>query len=75
MERATSVQDVVAVERELSWVQGEIDSMEARLESLRSRVSLSELRLTLEHAQIVGPIGDVGKGVWWAVSKLFVIRS
>ena len=49
--------------------------MDARLETLRSRVSLSELRLTLEHAQILGPIGYVGKGVWWAVSKLFVIRS
>ena len=75
MERATSVQDVVAVERELSRVQGEIDSMEARLKSLRSRVSLSELRLTLKRSQILGPIGYVGKGVWWAVSKLFVIRS
>ena len=73
LEKAVSVQDVVAVEKELSRVQGEIDSMEARLKGLRSRVALSEVKLELRKRRILGPIGYVGKRLWWLVSKLFVI--
>jgi len=43
LERAGTVQDVIAVERELARVQGEIQSLEARLTALRSQVALSEL--------------------------------
>jgi len=43
LERAGTVQDVIAVERELARVQGEIESLEARLTALRSQVALSEL--------------------------------
>jgi hypothetical protein len=75
LERATSVQDVVAVERELSRVQGDIDAMEAKLKSLRSRVALSEIDLDLHRKKILGPIGVIGKGAWWLVSKLFVFRE
>ena len=74
-EKATSVQDVVTVERELSRIQGDIDALEARLKSLRSRVALSEIRLHLQRAKVLGPIGVIGRGVWWVVSKLFVFRE
>lgn len=75
LEKTSSVQDVVSVERELSRVQGDIDAMEAKLKSLRSRVALSEIDLDLHRKKILGPIGAVGKGAWWLVSKLFVIRE
>jgi hypothetical protein len=75
LDKAASVQDVVAVEKELSRVQGEIDAMEARLKSLRGRISLSEVGLELRKARILGPLGYVGRGVYWLVSKLFVISG
>ena len=71
--KAASVQDAVAVEKELSRVQGDIDAMEAHRESLRSQVALSEVRLELEKQTVLGPLGYLGQGIWWLVSKLFVI--
>ncbi|MBI3722911.1 DUF4349 domain-containing protein [bacterium] len=74
LEKATSVQDIVLVEKELSAVQGELDSMEARLKVLRSTSALSEVVLTAERPRILGPLGYAGYGLWWVFSKLFVIR-
>jgi hypothetical protein len=72
--RATAVSDVVAVERELARIQGEIDSLEARRTYLRDAAALSQLQVTLNRRVILGPLGVVAKGLGWVLEKLFVLR-
>ncbi len=72
--RASDVPDILSVERELARVQGEIDSMEARLKSLRDQAALSRVTLEASQPRILGPLGYLAKGIWWGLSKLFVIR-
>ncbi len=74
LERAGSVQDVMAVERELARVQGDVESLEARLAALRSQVALSELRLQVNRRVVLGPLSVLAKGVGAVVGKLFVWR-
>jgi len=74
LERTADVKDVIAVERELSRVQGEIESLEARLKRLRSQVQLSTVNLRIERRMILGPLGYLSWTLWWGLSKLFVIR-
>ena len=72
--KATEVKDLLAIETELGRIQGDIESMEARLRSLKGQVDLSEINITFTRRPILGPLGYVVKGVYWAVSKLFVLR-
>lgn len=72
--KATEVKDLLAIETELGRIQGDIESMEARLRSLKGQVDLSEINITFTRRPILGPLGYVAKGVYWAVSKLFVLR-
>lgn len=72
--QAKDVKDIVAVEEQLTRLQGEIDSMEGRLKSIQSQADLASLEVQIEPAQILGPLGYVLKGAWWVVEKLFVIR-
>jgi hypothetical protein len=71
--QATAVADVVAVERELTRVQGELDALEARLEYLRSSVSLAEITVTARPALRLGPLGLLFGGVFRLVGALFVL--
>ena len=73
-QRAESVADVVAVERELARVQGEIDSMTGRRDHLRDQADRSTLAVTLRPARVLGPLGAAAYGLGWVVEKLFVIR-
>ena len=72
--KATEVKDLLAIETELGRIQGDIESMEARLRTLKGQVDLSEITVTFNRKPILGPLGYVFKGLYWAVSKLFVIR-
>ena len=72
--RSASVGDVVAVERELARVQGQIDALEARLKHLRGTVALAQIELTASPRVVLGPLGVVAKGLGWVVAKLFIIR-
>lgn len=72
--QAKDVKDIVAVEEQLTRLQGEIDSMEGRLKSIRSQAEMSSLDVTIRPVRILGPVGYVLKGAWWIVEKLFVIR-
>lgn len=72
--KATEVKDLLAIETELGRVQGEIESMEARLRTLKGQVDLAEINITFNRKPILGPLGYVFKGLYWAVAKLFVIR-
>ena len=74
LDKADDVSDVLAVEKELTRVQSEIESMQARFDRLKSEIELSVLTVTLERERILGPLGYIGYGVWWAFSKLFIVR-
>lgn len=71
--RADGVQDVVAVERELSRVQADIEAFEARLRVLSTRVAMSDLHLTLTQAPVLGPLGVLTVGIARLIGKLFVL--
>jgi len=76
--RAQNVEEVLQVERELTRLQTDIDSGEARLKRLRTDVALSALALDLERRKgprILGPLGYLWVGTKWFVTKLFVIRE
>lgn len=78
LDQATEVKDVLAIETELNRVQGDVDSMEARIKALKGRVDYAVLDLHLSQkppAKILGPLGYLLKGLYWTVEKLFVIRE
>lgn len=75
LDKATEVKDILAIETELNRVQGDIDSMEALIKSLKGQVDFATVDLSLNRKEILGPLGYVFKGLWWTVSKLFVLRE
>ena len=75
LDRAVTISDVLAIEKEFTRVQSEIDSFEARMSILENRSSLSTIDLSLERKQILGPLGFVGKWLLRGIEVLFVIRD
>jgi hypothetical protein len=74
LDRAENVQDVLDIENELNRLQSDIDSMQAQMDALDSSIQFSGLTIDIERETVLGPIGYVVNGVWWAFSKLFVIQ-
>jgi hypothetical protein len=74
LDKATEISDIVAIEAELARVQGEIDSLQGRLDALKDRTDYSTINLTVKMKRIYGPLGYLAKGLWWVISKLFVIK-
>jgi len=72
--KAESVQDVLAIEKELARIQTEIDSLDGRLKGLKDKVGMATLEVYLSRRKILGPLGYVYKGISWTVEKLFVLR-
>jgi hypothetical protein len=72
--RASAVQDVIAVERELARVQTDIDLLEGQLRALRSNVAMSRVALDIHRPRVLGPLGIVVSGVAQLIGKLFVIQ-
>jgi len=78
LESATTVEDILNIERELARVQGEIDAMQGQLDYLDRQVAESTLDLTLQIPEVTppetkpGPLGYVALGIWKAVKWLFV---
>ena len=75
LNKAVDVKDVLAIEKELNRVQGDIDSMQARMKVLKEKVDFATIELTLNREKILGPLGYLFKGLFWGVEKLFVIRD
>ena len=75
LDKAEDVKDVLAIETELNRVQGDIDSMEARIKSIRGSVDYATVNLSLSRKKILGPVGYALKGFFWGLGKLFVIRE
>lgn len=72
--QAKNVTETLAVETELSRVQSDVESMQARFDRLKREVALATINASFERARILGPLGWVFTGVGWLVTKLFVIR-
>ncbi len=75
LDQAEGVQDVLAIEKELARVQADLDALQARLDALKDQADLAALSVSIHRRRILGPLGYAGRGLWWAVSKLFVIRD
>lgn len=71
---ATSVTEVITVERELGRVQGEVDSLEGRLKHLRTSSALATVELSIRRKIVLGPLGVIAKGLGTVLSKLFIWR-
>lgn len=74
LDKARDVKDILDIERELTRIQSEIDSMEARRKKLKGEIDYAAIDLSLEQKKIPGPLGYLGKGIAWLLKKLFVIR-
>ncbi len=75
LDKAQDVNDILAIERELSRVQADIDSMQARLKALKGKIDLASVSVSIKRGRILGPLGYAIKGAWWTVEKLFVIQE
>ncbi|MDF7801924.1 DUF4349 domain-containing protein [Pontiellaceae bacterium B1224] len=78
LDRADEVKDVLAIERELTRLQADIDSMTARLKAMKGKVDYASLTIQLnakEHEKVLGPLGYVWEGATWCVKKLFVWKD
>jgi hypothetical protein len=75
LDRARTVDEVLIVERELTRVQSQIDSLSGRLKALRGRVSLATVHLSLRRRSVPGPVTVVFQGLGWTLKKLFVWRD
>ena len=74
LSKAEKVDEILTIERELSRIQTEIDSIESRKKMLIGKVEQSKIDVTLNQNTVLGPIGYLVKGVYWGISKLFVIK-
>ena len=72
LEKAVNINDVFTIERELARVQGDIDSLEHRLDHLKNTSSLAELNAEFKKKREPGPVavffGAIGRGL----GRLFV---
>ena len=73
-QRTGTVGDLLVVERELTRVQGDIDSLEGRVKLVRGSVALAELSLEARRPVKLGPVSALFVGLGRLVGKLFVIR-
>lgn len=72
LERADTIEEVLAVERELGRVTEALALIEAQLQAQESEVALAELHLTVEDPAHPGPVGWIFYGLYRGVKWLFV---
>lgn len=75
LDKAEDVEDILAIEKELGRVQGDIDSMQARLKTLKGQVDFATIEVSIRRKKILGPVGYVWDKACWLVEKLFVIQE
>ncbi len=71
--KAMGVKDTLAVESELNRIQTEIDSLQGRMNSLKSQVAYSSLAIHIGKQKQYGPLGYVTHGLYRGLKLLFVI--
>lgn len=74
LDKAKEVKEILAIEKELTRIQSDIDSMEGRLKKLKGQIDFASITLTLEEKRVLGPLGYLFKGIGWIIKKLFVIK-
>ena len=72
LDRASTVDEVLRVERELARVTVEVERLEGQLARAESSVSLARIDLRLDNDLDPGPLGWVALGTWKLVRALFV---
>ena len=75
LNKAKDVKDILAIEKELNRIQGDIDSMQALLKSMKKKGDYATLSVNFKHKKILGPLGYVVSGVAWFAEKLFIIQE
>jgi chromosome segregation ATPase len=75
LKKTQKVTEVLAVEKELSRIQTEIDSIEGRLKKLKNDIAMSTLSVNIKKRRILGPLGYLFKYTFWGIGKLFVIQN
>ncbi len=75
LSKATGVKEILEIETELNRIQSDIDSMEARIRSMKGKIDYATVHLTLRRKPIPGPLGYLLNGILWGLEKLFVIRE
>lgn len=72
--KAENVIETLAIEKELTRIQSKIDSIQGHQKILQSQVSFSRVEISIVRETIYGPLGYLGKGIYWVFKKLFVIQ-
>lgn len=73
LNKATEIAEIIQIEKELTKIQTEIDSINGRRHFLKGQVELSTVNILLTKEITYGPLGYVFKGMYWVFVKLFVI--
>lgn len=74
LSRSEAIRDVLEVERELSRVQAELESLDRRATQLRGQVAMSDLSVKIDRRVILGPVGQLFRAIGVGIGKLFVWR-
>jgi hypothetical protein len=72
LEKAVNMSDVFTLERELARVQGDIDSLEHRLDHLKNTSALAELNAEFSKKREPGPISVFFSAIGRGIGRLFV---
>lgn len=74
LDKSINVADLLAVEKELTRIQSEIDSLEAQHKALSNSVAMANIDISLNKKRVLGPLGYAGKALLWFTGKLFVLN-
>ena len=72
MQQSNKVEDVLAVEKELSRVTSQLEQLQARMRTMQRQTSYASIHLNVEEEVTPGPVGWVFYGGYKAVKWLFV---
>lgn len=72
LSKATQINDVFTIEREIARVQGDIDSFQHRLEHLRNTSALAELDAQFRKKREPGPVSVFFTAIGRGIGRLFV---
>lgn len=72
LERASTLDEVLKLEKEIARLQTEIDELHAKIERLQGQATLAMMSVELESKKQLGPIAAVGRGVGKFFASLFV---